>query len=463
MNIEQNFWEHYDFTEYNPPNNEISDSIFEWQNNTYAERLNKFLENNKIDDNNNYYVVEINKYNVKGYYNLKYIKLYFSIIRIEKKNTCYLNYYIDTPFKKYSFKMCYPRMLACLKAIQHLFFYNIEYFYLYIKNSYEIAQKHNLKCVIKPQSDNSECLDKHLSIRFYYTKEDYVLFRGTFTQPNYYFDLSNFIPSELYDDYDEKKHISTDELLIRLKSYDTNFSLYDYIKYHDRENFREIDEDDAEENKSEEADEDIAEEDGSEDTESEYAEDFTFEIDDVEEAEEEDSEDGESEEDTESEDGESEDGESEDGETEDGESEEDETEDGESEEGESEEDETEDGESEDGESEDSESKESKKPNYHNIEEGNYHELEPYFDPVIFTYVSSNTSISTKKYLIKENKYNSDYFEDVSIQTFMCIPHHFNDLINKMEKIVMNEIISHYSKQFDKSKDFQIFSNIIDFL
>ena len=47
MNIEQNFWEHYDFTEYNPPNNEISDSIFEWQNNTYAERLNKFLENNK--------------------------------------------------------------------------------------------------------------------------------------------------------------------------------------------------------------------------------------------------------------------------------------------------------------------------------------------------------------------------------------------------------------------------------
>ncbi len=434
MNIEQNFWEHYDFTEYRPPNNGISNSIFEWQNNTYAERLNKLLENNKIDNNNNYYVVEINKYNVKGYYNLKYIKLYFSIIKIEKN--CYFNYYIDTPFKKYSFKMRYPRMLACLYTIKQLFFYNIDYFYLYIKNSYEIAQKHNLKCVIKPQSDINECLDKFLSIRFYYTKENYVLFRCTFTQSPYYFDLNNFIPPEHYEDFDEKKHFSTKELLENYSTDNVQFSLYDFIKYHDYhyvENFREIDDSESEYDGSEEEDQEEEDED-EKDSEFDFGEDFTFDVDDVKEV---DSEEGDSEE------GDSEEGDSEEGDSEEGDSEE--------------------GDSEEGDSEEGDSEENKKPNYHNNEEGNYHEVEPLYDPVIFTYVTSDTSISTKKYLTKENKYTSDYFEDFSIQTFMCIPHRFKDLINKMERIVMNEVISHYSKQFNKSKDFQIFSNIIDFL
>ncbi len=403
IEVEQKYWNELDKTNH-PLLNEINGNLSVKQLYEILGRIHEDFFENKSE----YYVKEINQNNFKGYVKSKYINLYINVYKNEEEKLYYLDYYIGTMFKNYEFSMKYPKKYILLHGFEKIYFINrdFDYFCRHIEDSYEIANKHNLKCTIIPQTEEKDKFDNFLLIYFYFSEEKYILFRPSFTEFYEYYDP--LVKQEDYLDYIPGETLSSKSFKKQFKDKEICLSQDEYLKNREESinDFK------------------ISRILMFKDDEDEFNEDI-----------------------------ESEDGETEDGESEDGESEDDETEDGESEDGESEDDETEDGESEDGESEDE-----KAINY--TENGNYISLIPPFDPVVFVYVTRETSNHTKKFLIKENEFNDSYFEDKNINTYVCIPYQ-TDIKDRMENLILAELLNNHTKKNGKLSD--VFNEVLSYI
>ncbi len=231
--------------------NDIKDDIF------YGEEFpDKIFATNYND----------NPYHAKGFYHNKYIKFYIDMYKVKSENMCYFHFYIDTPFKKYHFQIQYPKMIGCIIVYQEKYAKEgFGYMYQYINTAYGIQKKYpDIRCEITPQSPDPSFLDEFYSIRFYFSKSKYVLFRTTFLSIDTRIKNEHEIPMEKYLDFDKEKNGTDEEHIQTLKKYegipmdeDYYLSIKDYLNLeHIKNDYNDYEsENDEEESNSDEEEE----------------------------------------------------------------------------------------------------------------------------------------------------------------------------------------------------------------